>query len=257
MTTPLSFVVNADEITSSKLAELLSEFSLLFAEVDQETSGSGTKNLDLVVSSMSLNSPARFDLVARPKSHRRDNSRRAVRACITGIQQISESIRPEEFTDDALIHLQRLAVAMTRGIDGVTLFSATESLETRVTRGIATKIERIIPHGHSLGSVEGTLEALSIHDSPRFTVYDAVTGRAVRCSFPVSSLQKVKEAVGRKVLVSGQLRRDPYGNPEQITRVEEFQIIDNAPPVSTRDPAGLFSEIEDSVEYLARIRYDT
>jgi hypothetical protein len=54
-----------------------------------------------------------------------------------------------------------------------------------------------------IGSVEGRLEMISIHRVPRFTVYHAITQRAIRCKFEPKLLDLVKDALGRRVVVSG------------------------------------------------------
>lgn len=54
-----------------------------------------------------------------------------------------------------------------------------------------------------IGSVEGRLEMISIHRVPRFTVYHTITQRSIRCKFEPKLLDLVKEALGRRVVISG------------------------------------------------------
>jgi len=105
-----------------------------------------------------------------------------------------------------------------------------------------------------VGTIEGVLESLNIHNQPQFTVYDAVTGRGVRCYFRASALSEVTAAVGRKVAVSGILRRDPEGRPQQIRQVDHFVIIDEPPAEPTNDPAGVLDWVDDAEGYLEMIR---
>ena len=103
--------------------------------------------------------------------------------------------------------------------------------------------------------MEGQLEGLNIHgQDPQFVLYDAVSGRAVRCYFNRDDLENVKAAIGRKIIVSGRLRRDPAGRPQQVRPVEFFGYIDEPPTQPVRDPAGVFDFIDDPKQYLDMIR---
>lgn len=66
----------------------------------------------------------------------------------------------------------------------------------------------------SIGSVTGVLDALSLrHGNNKFQVYDDVSARPVTVDFPQSDLERVKEALGARVVVSGTLERNVKGQP--------------------------------------------
>ena len=124
-----------------------------------------------------------------------------------------------------------------------------------VARHVSENVERILQHGYLLGGVEGRLEGINIHLQPQFVVYDSVSGRAVRCYFSSDQLDDVVGAVGRKVLVSGNLRRDASGRPLQFRPVESFNIIDELPSATPRDPSGLYRGLlGETRSYLRMIR---
>ena len=253
--TPLVLVIDADALTPSQLSGVLDDFAGLVSEVDTELSASGERTLALRITSLSYNSPARIGLVAEPRGNHPDIGAQVVRACVVGISLVeAESTRPAEFNDDALTHLRNIADATGNGVRRVQLETPVARIVPTITRQTSAHVERILPYGYSLGTVEGRLEALNIHGQPRFTVYDAVTNRAERCYFRDDRLSEVTQAIGRKVIVTGQLRRDPEGRPQQVRPVDVFRVIDDAPVSPRADVAGLFKGLGDSREYLEIIR---
>ncbi|MCK9487515.1 MAG: hypothetical protein M0R73_12600 [Dehalococcoidia bacterium] len=255
--TPVTFVIDADEISPEKFTLLLREFLGVLSEVDRELSDFGDPSLLWRITSLSYNSPAAVGLMSRPKGKRPDIGPQVITTSLAGLHEIQkERQRPIAFNDDALTHVREMARQTGNGIRHVIARSDLypNSPPVTVTRDAAATVDRVLPMGYSFGSVEGRLEGLDIHRQPRFTVYDAVTGRAVRCYFDTTELDKVKAAVGRKVIVSGKLRRDPEGRPQQVRQVDFFEVLDVAPPHPPRDAAGAFGEVEDPENYLERLR---
>ena len=80
-------------------------------------------------------------------------------------------------------------------------------------------MERLVPEtDKSPGSVEGTLETVSLQGSSRFTIYHSRTKKAIRCDIPKGSdlLDQAKEALGSRVLVAGLLHTNVCGEPLRI-----------------------------------------
>lgn len=74
-----------------------------------------------------------------------------------------------------------------------------------------------------LGSVNGVLEAINIHNTLRFNVYPLVGPKKVVCSFPASMKSDVIAAIDRYVSVSGTLR---YKHWSDFPHAMEAQSID-------------------------------
>ena len=216
MPTPFSWAIDTDDLDPSKLTSLIDELTSMLGEIDTELSPTGQRTFDLRITSLSYDSPALVGVLARPRPKQPDITERAVIDCAEGWTLIErESTRPAAFNDDALEHLRNVGNATGNGIRNVRMHTPLVLIEPVITRRASAHIERILPHGYSVGSVEGRLEGLNIHGQTQFTVYDTVTGRAVQCYFKDVQLEDVKDAVGRKVLVSGNLRRDPSGRPQK------------------------------------------
>ena len=58
------------------------------------------------------------------------------------------------------------------------------------------------------GQVEGTIEMISIRDRYIFNLYEILTDKKIVCEFEERLLTDVREALGRRVLVYGEICRD-------------------------------------------------
>ena len=108
------------------------------------------------------------------------------------------------------------------------------------------------------GSVEGKLEMVSIHASPRFAIYHAISGHSVRCKFdPHQLLDVVKEALGKRVIVSGLVHFNFKHEPIRV-EIEDLMILpkeDELPsPSEIRGMAPDFTGDLTTEEYLRRLR---
>ena len=257
MPTPFEWIIDADDLAPAQFSDLLDELTGLMAEIDTELSPTGERTMELRITTLSYNSPARIGLLAQPRRNQQDNTSSIVRECARGLVLVERGRgRPAAFNDDALEHLRNVGNHTGNGVRTVRMITTLVQIEPVVTRQSSANVERLLPHGYSTGSVEGRLEGLNIHGQPTFIVYDAVSGRAVRCYFPEDQIGAVKDAVGRKVIVSGNLRRDPGGRPQQVRPVEFFRPIDEPPATPVRDPAGAYQGLGDTQQYLRWLRGD-
>jgi hypothetical protein len=256
MATPFEWIIDANEITPAKLSGLLAALTGLVNEVDEELSENGERTLDLRVTHLSYNSPIHVGLTAHPRPRRPDTTARVLAVCNSGMYLLSrEGSRPMGFSDDALEFLREVGAFTGEDVSSVSMRVGNTPIVPVITKQTSRYIDNILPRGYSVGSIEGRLEGLNIHRSPQFTVYDAVSGRAVTCFFRPDDLERVTDAVGRKVVVSGRIRRDPEGNPRQVRPAETFTIADEPPTVAFSDPAGgVWDEIDDPKRYLEIIR---
>ncbi|MBN1763959.1 MAG: hypothetical protein JW860_01775 [Sedimentisphaerales bacterium] len=74
------------------------------------------------------------------------------------------------------------------------------------------------------GSIEGKLDAINIHTKPKISVYDALTGKAIRCYFDESMLDYIISAMGKRVSIYGQIRYKKNGSPISVD-IEEIDIF--------------------------------
>jgi hypothetical protein len=134
-----------------------------------------------------------------------------VSAIATGITQLEREPRcPEYFNDSALLHTRALAKLLD---DSLPLSVRNGGEPTTLTPRLLANVETVLGKSRfSLGSVEGKLEALNIHDGERFSIYSPLYAAAVPCKFGrYLKLDDVLPAVGKRVAVRGRLRTRPNG----------------------------------------------
>ncbi len=79
------------------------------------------------------------------------------------------------------------------------------------------------------GSVDGQLDVISVRRRAYFVIYEHASRNQIRCTFPDDWMETVKELLGNRVVVEGNLRYRPDGSvstlaqPTTISRVPEPQ----------------------------------
>ncbi len=79
------------------------------------------------------------------------------------------------------------------------------------------------------GAVDGRLDLISVRRSAYFVIYEHASSNQIRCTFPDEWMETVKDLLGYRVIVEGNLRYRPDGSvaalsqPTAIDRVSEPQ----------------------------------
>ena len=140
-------------------------------------------------------------------------------AYFTGWDHIEHAGTSPPYLSEAGMNAARRIVQRIgkEGMTGVEISSTGRRIT--LTGRAFDNMERLVPEtDKSPGSVEGTLETVSIHGSSRFTIYHSRTKKAIRCDIPKGSalLVQAKEALGSRVLVAGLLHTNVCGEPLRI-----------------------------------------
>jgi hypothetical protein len=159
-----------------------------------------------------------------------ENNREVPQRVREGVRDIAAQCeeRPEGFSDSALRALRRVGQSVGRKIR-VTLSAGQGQGEAiALDESLARHIDGWL-NGQiaAVGSVEGKLELISIHNRMRFTIYGR-DGLRVECLFPETMLTQVKAALGERVCLRGPIRYRRDGKPATV----EVQVLK-----SLRQPA--------------------
>ena len=183
-------------------------------------------------------------------------------AVVAGIGEIGRGVDrpPQYFTEDVLERLLKMRRHF-RGQGGANSISISSNGHepVAVTRDTGDQVRKILNTGYwSLGSLEGHLEAINLHNRPTFTVWDRVSRAPVRCSLPTppNLRDRVKDLLGLRVVVRGRIRYFSNGVPRSIADIRD--IIDNTPdPTLPRAEFGCIPDefaAEDPIQFLNSIR---
>lgn len=108
-----------------------------------------------------------------------------------------------------------------------------------------------------LGSVEGTLEMVSVHEKQQFNIYDALTGQCIPCYFKPELFEQVRAGLKRRVTVRGLVRYTATGRVTQVFAQEIHLLRDDENLPSIEEMAGVAPNITNGLpleDYLRRLK---
>lgn len=230
---PLEVFINAAGELSGLLSEL--EFAV-----------SGARDLHWFISDLRMGSAS---LAVRPEPEPRygpDCADRIIATALSGLSKIEkEPSRPDHFTDDALKRAKALAVSVAPDRGSIAVFGgegSTPAQRVPLTSRLVVHVDQLMgTTSMAIGSVEGALEALSIHGGVQFAIYDAITDRRIQCRCDRETLDQVIEYLGCRLSVSGEVRFNVRGEPTSI-KVDSFSPLGRGPLPQAKDMRGLFSD---------------
>lgn len=212
--------VHGDVIPVSQFIAAVHEMCTILGEIDLAIAGKTSLAWD--IGELRKGSPATLEAIPRPLTEEiPDHSEAVIAAYAKGIEQLNKSpIRPPYFADEALGSAKRLARILDDQIDKITtggIVAGAPFKAITITQHLAANVDELIGVREVFsGSIEGTLEVVSIHGGFSFHVYDLLTGRKVTCHCDEDSLKALVGYLGRRVLVFGEIRANAKGLPISI-----------------------------------------
>jgi hypothetical protein len=232
---PLGLEMDHPQLAFSRFIDAAKTFLDFLGEVSKDVAGPG--GVRWVLEDASRASPVR--LLVRPIAARDDVRQRDL---VDLSRSISEGLaalriraeRPPHFTDRALEKAEELARKV--GPDLILVRIGDQTRRTEMTAQLVANIETVLGDVvTSLGTVEGRLEAVNVHNSRYFNVYEDLTGRRIRCDFGHRiDTHQIAVAVERRVAVFGEIRYDSNGEIEGMT-AESLEVFPAAPDLPTAE----------------------
>lgn len=232
-------------------------FMVVLGELDAAVSGEGSGALSWAISDLAMGSSVTIGVTGIARDDRPNHGPAVIAACIRGLAELEEAaVRPQYFSDRALQAAKELPQPLAGEVRQVSIRGAGRQIN--VTQHVAANVDEVLGQTYlAPSSVEGRLEAVSIHDRLSFGVWEPVEHRRVECRFREDMLEEVRSALGRRVLVTGDVRFTASGEPLRV-QVESIRVFpeEDALP-RTEDLAGLAPDLTggmDSADYVRRMR---
>lgn len=159
---------------------------------------------------------------------------------VDGIRQLRHSQElPRYFSPAIALGLAKIGAHIRQeGVSGVN-FRVTKTneppVEEHVTASVVANARASIEGAErAIGSVSGVLDVINLRRGHRkVSLYDDETRRAVRCQFPDTLFNTVKDALGRRVRAFGEVTRNRQGQilSVKITQIEMLPDLVPAPSV--------------------------
>lgn len=142
--------------------------------------------------------------------------------------------RPRHFTDAALERAKELADVLTDEMPSLTVRNGHAA--TRISNIVAAHAETVLGEPIvAFGSVEGTLESLTVHERRLFSVYDPLTDERIECRFGLRiPARAIGAAVEKRVRVYGEIRSRETGQIMYV-RAEEIEVQPDPATLPTAD----------------------
>ena len=219
----LTFTIHPTEETSSLdlLFKSLEDIRLLLRDVDHSIYGQRV-SAEWKIRSIRSSAPTITLTPARADTAAVETVGEGIRLITLGTDQ-----PPSHFTEPAIEKLKKMR-RLFRGRDRADSISVSVNGEkvAGIESDIAQKADRILSGGYrSLGSLQGRLEAINIHNSSSATIWERVSGAPVRWKFPREETGRVKSLLDRSVLISGEILYFANGSPRSIADVARIEDV--------------------------------
>jgi len=156
---------------------------------------------------------------AEPIGVPRRDAQKTVRAIEQGIVAISKRRkRPEYFSDTALEKLYHLGNIVGFGDKGISQMSiSTNGRSNELSPATVAFVGDLLKTPTmAYGTLDGRLLALNLKGKPKFSVFEILTGREVRCFFEDDLYTDVITAIRKRVSVYGMIRYRKGGVPASV-----------------------------------------
>lgn len=205
--TRLELKLGAPEVALKHLVSAASTFAALINEVARSYLGTQREPVRWIVEVR----PGSVRLPVRPQALTEDvrpsKFPELVTLIVDGLAKIdARPERPAYFSDKALEQAKALGNLSSDALPiSVLNGNGRADLTKRASANVDDILGRTVT---SYGTVEGTLEAVNIHGpSPTFSVYDALTGRALVCRLTDRvSVDNLRPAIDKRVGVRGPIQ---------------------------------------------------
>jgi hypothetical protein len=223
---------DANRIPYRSFIQVASNSLGILNDLDYAYSRKHGATLDWYVKNLSKNGSLRIEVYSRVKTKKRvhyeDFSSQVADSFVSGFRVLEEEGKSPALLTESGMKKARVLTNLigNNGLQSLVATAPDTQKETEITRKSAAHIEQLIPvASQSIGSVEGTLEVISIHRSNRFIVYEQRTGKAVSCFYgKLPLLDVVTDALGKRVVASGELSRNAKGEPIKLKLNDESQL---------------------------------
>ena len=237
----LGFSLSGDAVAVKSFIAVATKLTDLLREL--EISMTGREGLEWHIADLRMGSAnlAIAPVTQSPESA--DKSPQIIDATMKGLEIVENSPqRPHHFTDQALRHAKELTKA-ANGADRLSIFSGgAKPRRVSVSSRLVAHVDELIgTKSVALGSLEGRLEALTVHSSIAFSIYDSITNRRILCRCSRETLDAAIEHFDRRVSVSGEIQFNARGEATSM-EVDEVHPLGEGPLPQAKDIRGLFAD---------------
>ena len=128
-------------------------------------------------------------------------------------------------------------------------------VESKLSPGQSSRLKRR-EISTAWGSAEGRLDVISVRTRPYFVIFEHGNNNQIRCTFPDDWMNTVKDLLGSRVIIEGNLRYRPDGSVSALTQPTGIDLVPE-PRMSLVELRGTLPGISgelSSAEYVRQLR---
>jgi hypothetical protein len=210
-----------DYITADSFLEVIRETVAILRELDPQD------GLVWKLKNASINSPLSMTFVAMPRAGAEDFPNGVSRNYLNMFRGLDRGGEVSAGTPPkAVFRAKRLMNVLNNGVAQITFSSPGAEPVTPTQRVQATVDEYEASHRdvyRDFATLEGELRTVSVDGGSKFIIRDRITGHRTQCTIPHEKLEDAKNALERRVAVTGSVRYKA-GRPMHID-VESFEAM--------------------------------
>jgi hypothetical protein len=235
--------IAGDKITAEKFSNSVRTFFDMIDEVATRVTGR-YKAIDWIISVKS--GSIGLCATAEPIKVSKKDALKTVRAIERGIKAISKKSRkrPEYFSNTALeklYHLGHIVGFGDKGISQMVIRTNGESHELSPS-SVSYVSDILKMPTAAYGTIDGALLALNVRGKPRFSIYETLSQKEVRCFFEDELYGDVIAAIRKRVSVYGLISYHRSGEPASVEIKNLTVFPEQSELPQFRDIIGLLRE---------------
>lgn len=236
-----------------------SSFGIL-KDLDIAISKQPRGSMDWIIETVNTEHSIGMELVSVARNPEADYSSQVAETYTDGIEIIQKEGRTPPYFSDNCIRLINKTASMLRneGASAFEVIDENRNKSAEIQPEIQNTTNQLVGLKYkSFGSVEGTLEMISIHKPARFNIYHSISLHAVKCNLRDEDIESVIRALGLRVIVTGLVSYNAKDEAKSVL-VDELEVLpsENELP-SIDDFIGsdpFFTEDMTTEEFLRSIR---
>lgn len=232
----ITLALNGD-VTLNDFSKALREFSNLVKGISIDVA-SGKKIEWVIVDLEAGSATATIQGVVEQAEDLED-----VEKCVDEYIKVGRCIRERKSLYNYSSVTQKAANNLTKIMNGritsLRFENPEDDVELFKPQEIEDEIGQLTVLEHVRGAVKGRVESMTKHNQLRFTLYDLLDNRAIPCYLAPGSIEIMREAWGKIVLVEGIVHRDPdSGRATTVRHVQNIKIVHELEPGAWRKAIG-------------------
>jgi hypothetical protein len=205
----------------------------ILRELDPAISRRSNGTLNWYISRLHNNGTLLLEVLSKQRQMRqmaaaRDVSNDVAASFLTGLDNLEHhGTSPPYLTDVGMRRVKRMVSLIHKNGAKGFVASAPDGQSVEVSEKASKTIDELLPvKTEAVGSVEGRLEAISIHGSKKFVIYHSITKKAVNCHFDQQRIMdKVLQTLGGRIVVVGEVFSNAKGEPVKVA-VSDFELVE-------------------------------